>query len=134
MVLTNPYQIARGVPGADAGVTFLYSDTTTMANPGKGLFRLNNAALSSVTQMRLSHFEAVGDIEDDYPDIKGFVTLWAAGFVLIRKKGAAQFLAYYSITSKTNLTAHIRLDLTHLSSNQNFQDLDECLIQWIPSA
>ena len=47
---------STGPQGGYAGFSFFYSTSTTIANPGSGYFRFNNATLSSVTQMAINNF------------------------------------------------------------------------------
>ena len=50
---------STGPQGGYAGFSFFYSTSTTIANPGTGYFRFNNATLSSVTQMAINNFSYV---------------------------------------------------------------------------
>lgn len=72
-----------GPTGARGGVDYVFSTTTTDADPGNGIFRYNNATLASVTFIYIDNLDNLGntqttwyDLWDDSTDtVKGFITI-----------------------------------------------------------
>ncbi len=72
-----------GPTGPRNGVDYVFSTTTTDADPGSGIFRYNNATLASVTFIYIDNVDNLGntqttwyDLWDDSTDtVKGFITI-----------------------------------------------------------
>lgn len=119
---------ATGAEGVSAGVRYLFDSTTSMADPGTGDIRLNNATLASVTAAALSDLSA----DSGNPDYSTFVLSWddstsaaLRGTVTIQKISAPQNYAIYSITgASTDNVGWTELALTHVQSSGSFSVSD----------
>lgn len=69
MAVTNPYVIARGAPGIDAGLYFTFDNAPAMADPGAGGLRLNNSVMASVTAAAISDSTA----DAGNPDVAAWI-------------------------------------------------------------
>lgn len=120
---------ARGLPGADAGVAFTFSTTTTDADPGAGLLRLNNATLASVTMAYVDLLSTDGGdltawldaLDDSTSDtVKSQLTM--------REAGTAHY-AVFNLTAVTTATGYRKLALTFLSgSTTGFANASRVLV------
>lgn len=80
---TGAASTVTGPTGPRSGIEYVFSTTTTDADPGNGLFRYNNATLASVTFIYLDNLDNLGntqttwyDLWDDSTDaVKGFLTI-----------------------------------------------------------
>ncbi len=119
---------ATGSTGTDAGVRWNFDSSTTMADPGAGDIRLNNATLASVTAIAVSDNCA----ESGNPDVSTFVLAWddstttaLRGTLIIKKTTAPQNFAIYSITGgSTDNVGWTELAVTHVQSSGSFSNAD----------
>ena len=102
-----------------------FSTTTTMANPGIGSVRFNNATLASVTAIAIANQS--GNIGN--PDLSPWVNTWddvagsVRGTIYIFKDNAN--FAYYNVTGATTSNAGWnQLVVTHVVSSGSFSNLD----------
>ncbi len=125
---------ASGAAGAVAGLRYTFSTTTTMADPGAGLFRLNNATLGSATAMAIDDTSA----ETGNPDVSVFVLAWddstntaLRGTLTVVKISAPENFRIYSITGATTDNAGwSQLALTHVTGAGSFSNGDVCALQF----
>jgi hypothetical protein len=101
--------------GADAGIKWLYDSTTSMADPGTGDIRFNNATLASVTAIAVSATGSGSDVSD-------YVALWddstntTKGHILIREEAGA-VAALFAITSVTDNSTWLELAVTYVAGS-----------------
>lgn len=126
---------AAGTNGTDPGIRWAFdSSTTTNTDPGTGDLRLNNATLSSVTEIAISYSSG----ETSNPSVENFVKAWDdsstsanRGTLIIKKASAPQNFAIYSITSAiTDGTTYGRFTLSHIVSNGSFSNTDVLAVQF----
>lgn len=125
---------ATGAEGVSAGVRWNFDTTITMADPGAGDIRLNNATLASVTAAALSaNSGASGN-----PDVSDYVVTWddstsaVKGHLIISKVGAPQNVAIYSVSgSVVDNTAWLQVTLTHVASSGSFSAADPLSVQFV---
>ena len=106
-----------------------------MADPGTGDLRLNNATLASVTSIALS--ASTADVGN--PDFSDYVTTWddststtLFGTVIIKKLGAPQNYAIYSVTGTvTDNTTWLQFTVTYVTSAGSFADADKLAVTFI---
>lgn len=95
---------ATGTQGDAAGVQFTFSTSTTMAEPGAGALRFNNAIPASVTEI------AVDDLSADTADISTWLlsfddsTSAVKGTLHVIGENDASIIAIYQITNITNVS------------------------------
>lgn len=126
---------AAGADGIDSGIRWRFdTSTTTNADPGTGDFRLNNAALASVTEIAISYSAN----ETGNPSVEAYVKAWDdstttgnRGQLIIKKVGAAENYAVYAITSAiTDGTTYGRFTLSHVSSAGTISNTDAVSVQF----
>jgi hypothetical protein len=126
-----------GVDGLPAGLPFTFSNATAMADPGNGVFRLNNAALASVTAAAIDDLSAA----TGNPDVSAAVLSWDdstntanRGTLLIKSIAAPQNYALYRITGlSTDNAGWTQLALTHVASAGAFANGAACSIEFAAS-
>lgn len=114
---------------------YLFDSSTTMANPGTGDIRYNNATVASVTNLAISSFtNATGN-----PDISSFVSTWddssssTKGILVLRKNNSESTFAIFSITGTiTNNTTWLQIPVSHIVSNGTFSNTDSIYIHFTP--
>ena len=124
----------QGLPGTDPGMRWLFDSSTSMADPGSGDLRLNNATLSSVTAIAISDNTA----ETGNPSADAFIATWddstntaLRGFLLIKKSSAPQNFAIYSVTAAlTDNTTWWQVTVAHVSSSGSFSNTDALSVQF----
>lgn len=105
-----------------------FDSSTTMADPGAGDLRLNNATLASVTTIAVSANSA----DTGNPDVSDAVLTWDdstntsnRGTLTLRKIGTPGTFAQYAITGAvTDNTAWLQLTVTYITGNGSFSNAD----------
>ena len=100
---------------------YTFDSSTTMADPGTGDIRLDNATVASVTNLA---FDAVS-ADTGNPDISDFIASiddgtndTHEGFITIRKSGTPATFAVFSVTGTiTDNTGWLQVPVTHVASN-----------------
>ena len=96
-----------------------FSTTTSMADPGSGIIRLNNATPASVTAIAVDDFDSLGN------DVSTYVTTWAdststnKGTMVIRQGTS---FAVYTITGLTDNTGWSQLAVTYVIGSGSFSN------------
>ena len=110
--------VAADLPGvlATASLKYLFDSSTTMADPGTGDLRLNNAAIASTTAIALSNTFSGGS------DISDLIATWdnathtPAAVLTVRKAGDADFFATFGITAVTDNGAWLQLTASFIAT------------------
>jgi len=111
---------------AAVALGYTFSTTTTMADPGTGLIRFNNATLASVTAIAIDDLSA----DTGNPDVSDFIGTWDdpvatnKGFLQIVEEGTLANFAIFLITGLTDNTGWTELAVTYLDSNVGFANTD----------
>jgi len=107
-----------GIPrGADAGLRYAFETATSMAAPAAGGIRLNNATLSAVTAV------AVHASNADGIDVSDWIATWddstnpAKGTLILRKEASGAALGIFAITSVTDNTTWLQLNVAYVSGS-----------------
>lgn len=115
------------------GFSWDFDSATTMADPGTGEYRLNNATLSSVTAIAIS--ASAGNTGN--PDVSDFINTWddststVRGYLVIRNVTDSTDFAIYQITgSVTDNTTWLQATLSHVASSGTLTAADECIISF----
>lgn len=110
------------IQAGNAQVKYAYSSTTTMADPGSGYLRLNNAALSSVTAVAFSDNSG----NSGAPDVSAFINSFDdstgtdKGILTFAEIGAPENMAIFSISSLTDNAGWSQVTVSHIASNGSF--------------
>jgi len=123
---------AAAASATAAGFKWNYDTTTTMADPGTGEIRLNNATLASVTAIAISDLTA----DTGNPDASAFVLTWddstntsLRGTITIRKAAAPQNFAVYSVSAaSTDNTGWTQLSVTYVTHSGSFSAADPLFV------
>lgn len=113
-------------------IRYYFSTTTTMADPGVGQMRINNAAFGSVTALALS--VNVGELFN--PSAANFIKTWddstnaAKGYIRIVKQAAPWNYAIYQLNSLTDNTTWIQLAVSAIDSAGAFGNGDQVGIEF----
>jgi hypothetical protein len=114
-------ELAQASAEAAAAAIFWNFDTSTsMADPGTGDLRLNNATVASVTAIAVSALAAA----TGNPDVSDQIVTWDdstntnKGTITIRKAGAPATFAVFTVSgSVTDNTTWLQIAVTHVASN-----------------
>jgi hypothetical protein len=130
------FQFSRtGEVGAPVGLHFQFATSTSMADPGAGLLRLNNATLASVTAIAIDDQLA----DPGNPAVDPYITKWAdssstvKGYLKIAKKNAEQNFAIYAIQGTPALVDNVgwtQLNVAHIASAGSFAANDDLSVQF----
>lgn len=116
-----------------AGMKYSFDASTSMADPGIGLIRFNNATVASVTAI------AIDDQSSDAgnPDQSDYINTWASstnptikGQITLRKLGTPATFVTFNITGLTDNAGWSELAVTHVASNGTWFDSDLMSIQF----
>ena len=128
---------AAGSDGTDGvgGLLYTFSTTTSDADPGAGVIRLNNGTLGSVSEIYIDDSTAASG----NPDVSAFLLTWDdstqtsdRGQVTITKKSAQQNFATYKISgASTDASGYVKLAVTHVVSNGSFSNSDAVLVSFV---
>lgn len=125
---------SAGQDGLPAGLRYLFDSSTTMADPGTGDVRLNNATLASVTACAISDLTAF----TGNPDASAVILTWDdssnsanRGTVTFKKASAPENFAQYIISgASTDNSGWTQLALTHVASSGSFSAADALAIEF----
>jgi len=114
-------ELAQASAEAAAAAIFWNFDTTTsMADPGTGGLRLDNATVASVTAIAVSALAAA----TGNPDVSDQIVTWDdstntnKGTITIRKAGAPATFAVFTVSGAvTDNTTWLQIAVTHVASN-----------------
>lgn len=110
------------------GGTWVFSNSTTMADPGTGTLRLNNATLSSVTSIAIDATSNDGG-NPDLSDLFAYLDDTDQGSIVrITESGSPANFAVYNVTSVTDNTGWLQMSATHIASGGSFDDADDLVI------
>ena len=107
-------------------VGYDFSTTTTMADPGSGNVRFNNATLASVSQI------AIDDLDKNGVDQSAFIVLWddstnsVKGTLVFRTAGGD--VATFLITGLTDNSGWSQIAVTHAASSGTFGNGEDTYI------
>ena len=111
------------VDAGDLALKFLFESTTTMADPGAGDVRFNNATLSSVTAI------AIADTDSSAQDRSAYIVTWDdstntnKGELVVTDTTSGAW-AIFTVTGLTDNAGWSQLAVTHVASNGTFSDND----------
>lgn len=125
---------ASGIDGVSAGPLFALSTNTTMADPGPGTLRFNNASLASATTMAID----VTSAAPGNPTIKPFLLTWDAstntghrGALTFTKLGAQENFAIFAITGAlVDNTGWIQFTLAYVAGGGTLANGDILVAQF----
>lgn len=116
------------------GDEYAFDTSTTMADPGTGDLRLDNATVASATNIAISALtNASGN-----PNIRTFIASWdditnatARGTLTLRKIGTPATFAVFRITGAlTDNTTWLQLAVTHVTSSGTWSAADRVSVQF----
>lgn len=128
----NALDSANASAASYAGIRFAYSTTTSMADPGAGVIRFNNATLSSATAVAIS----ANSFDAGNPDVSDFITTWDdstntnKGNFICRKLGAPGTYLLYNITSVTDNTTWLQLAVSYVTGSGSWSNLDQMSVDY----
>ena len=120
---TSAASSATSATSAVAAVAWKYTfdNSTSMADPGAGEIRLNNATLASVTNIAIDATSAdTGnpDVSDLIASIDDGTNSTHEGYIFVRKSGTpATFMAYNVTGAITDNTGWLQIPVSHAASN-----------------
>lgn len=134
VVSTNADVVTSGTNADNAeaaasavGLNYLFDTSTSMADPGTGDVRFNNATLSSVTAIAFDAQTA----ETGNPDVSDFIATWGdssnadKGNITFRKSGDSTVFAIFSITAAVvDNTGWLQITVIHVDSAGTFSASD----------
>lgn len=128
------FELAEIFTANAANIRWNFDSSVSMADPGTGDIRLNNATLADVTSIALS--ASTGDVGN--PDFSDYVTTWddstntaLYGTIVIKKLGAPQNYAIYSVTGTvTDNTTWLQFTVAYVTSSGSFADADKLAVSF----
>lgn len=123
---------AAGDQGLHSSFTWKYSSTVTMADPGTGFFRGNNATLASVTQLAIS---ALAN-DSGNPNIDAFLASWGAaangahrGYIIIRDNTSLGPVHVFEVTgAATDNATWVQVPVAYVAGSGSLTVSDVCAI------
>jgi hypothetical protein len=117
--------------GLGTATKWSFDSSTTMADPGTGDIRLNNATLASVTQIAVDALSA----QSGNPDISDWVATWddsnsaVRGYIMIHEDGTpSNFWVGYVNGAITDNTGWLQIPVTHVDSGGSFAASDSLVV------
>ena len=117
---------------AGLALSYAFDASTSMADPGAGDVRLNDAALASVTAI------AIDDLDSNANDLSPYLVTFddgggvTKGHLIIRKAGTATTFAIYAVTALADNSGWVQLTVAHVASSGAFTDTDGIFLDFIP--
>jgi hypothetical protein len=132
--LVNSYiqSLEDTISASQAGIRYVYSSTTGMADPGPGYFRLNNASPASATAIAFADESG----ETGNPDAAAFInsfddsTSAIKGYIYIKKAGSPQTFMIYAVTALSDNSGWSQLTVTYVTGNGSMTNDDACRLEF----
>jgi hypothetical protein len=123
--------LAYGLAQAAPGVRYDFSTTTTDADPGDGLLRLNNATPASATEAYFDNVDAFGTTVTAWLDALDDSTNTVKGYLRLQKQSDAAVFREYSVSgSVADGTGYRKVTITHVVGNGSFAGGDRILVSF----
>ena len=128
--------VADFLPAGGDSAMFQYSTTTTDADPGAGKFRLNNATISSATEMYID------DLEFNGTDVSAWVQSWDdvsgndtnRGRIRISKANTLDTWMVFKVTGAiTDASGYTKVSLVYIDTAGTFANDDKVFISFTAS-
>jgi hypothetical protein len=132
----NLTTVANFLPAGGDSAEFQYSTTTSDADPGAGKFRLNNATISSATEMYID------DLEYNGTDVSAWVQSWDdvtgndtnRGRIRISKTNTLDTWMVFKVTGAvTDASGYTKVSLVYIDTAGTFADDDRVFISFVAS-
>lgn len=127
---------ASSAAAAEAiAIEWAFDTGTTMADPGTGDIRFNNATVNLVTNIAVSALSA----QTLNPDVSAFVAAWAdstntkKGIISLRQGGDSSVYATFYVTAVTDNSTWLQLAVTHIGSAGNWAAADRTFVAFSPA-
>lgn len=123
----------NGDRGDPAGLKWLFDNSTSMADPGSGDFRLNNASPASATAMAIS--DNIG--ETGNPSAEAWLLTWddststVNGYLTLKDSLNPQVFAVYAVGAVTNNTGWCEVALTYIAGSGSFTNASPVSIDFV---
>ena len=121
--------------GANTLLSYTFSTTTSMADPGTGILRFNNATISSVTAIAIDDQSAASG----NPDLSAYIATWddstsnTKGTLRISKGDDPSVFAIFNITSLTDNSGWTQLAVGYVTGSGSLIDTDSLYLQFNPA-
>lgn len=113
--------LAQAAVSVSGGYLFAYSTTTTDADPGAGIFRLNHATIASVTAAYIDNNDAAGNVVAPWIDTFDDSSSTTKGLLILRSTANPNTWATFKVTSTVvDGTGYRKLTLIYVGSNGTF--------------
>jgi hypothetical protein len=132
----NLTTVADFLPAGGDSAQFTYSTTTADADPGSGIFRLNNSTISSATEMYIDDLEANGT------DVSAWVQSWDdvagndtnRGRIRISKANTLDTWMVFKVTGAiTDASGYSKISLVYIDNAGTFANEDKVFISFVAS-
>jgi len=115
---SNASTSATSIASIATGITFTYSSTTSAADPGSGIFRMNSTTLSSVSSLYVDNNEKNGSSVTAWLDtFDDSTTTTNRGKIVIRGVTDPTKFAIFTPTSVTDSTGYRTIAVTYVAGN-----------------
>lgn len=118
---------SNGIDGISSGFPYTFSTTTSMADPGAGIFRFNNGTISSCTAIA---FDATNAATGN-PTMRTWINTWddssstIKGRIIIRRISAPENYLIMNVTgSVTDNTGWLEVPVTYVTGSGSFPNGD----------
>lgn len=119
------------------GQTWAFDSSTTMADPGTGDLRFNDATTASISQVAVSALSAASG----NPDISAIITTWDdstntsnKGYLTFRKGGEPEVFVTFIISgSITDNTTWLQIPVTYVGHNGSWAAADQMFSEFARS-
>ena len=128
--------VADFLPAGGDSALFKYSTTTSEADPGAGVFRMNNTTFSSVTELYIDDADLNGlDVAawvQSFDDVSGNDT--NRGRIRIQNAGTlTSYITFKVRGAVSDETGYTKVLVTHIASNGTLANDAKAFISFVPS-
>lgn len=126
--------VAAAASVSSVAFQWAFSTTTTMADPGTGGFRANNASMASATQLAFSALIA----NTGNANVRALLNTWddsthtPRGIIRIAKDGA-NFVEFGVSNTLTDNTTWLQIPVSYIGGSGSFSNADTLYISFIPA-
>ena len=117
--------------GSSGGLNFtIDTSSTTMADPGPGLIRFNNATLASATAIAI----AAESASSGNPDVTDITSGWDGGTLELVKQGSPEVRLQFTISAAADNTGWVQYTVFGGVAVGSFANVDSALLFYVADA
>jgi hypothetical protein len=107
---------SNGTDGRDMGIRYVFSSTTTDADPGNGRIRFNNGTIASVTELYIDNLDDEANSLVNWLDsLDDSTTSSNRGVIHMKPRGSANYILFMVNGAVTDMTGYRKVPVAYIA-------------------